>query len=147
MRQVYVGADHGGFRLKDVIVKELRGKGWMVSDFTGKYDPEDDYPDVGFKVGEKVARENAFGILICRSSAGICMVANKVKGVRAASCLTEVQARLTREHNDANILCLSGDLVSEELNLKIVDVFLETLFSSEERHIRRVQKISQYETT
>lgn len=147
MRQVYVGADHGGFKLKDAIVKELRRKGLVVTDFTDKYDPEDDYPDVGFKVGEKVARENAFGILICRSSAGICMVANKVKGIRATSCLTEEQARLTREHNDANILCLSGDLVSEELNLKIVEVFLETLFSSEERHIRRIQKISKYETT
>jgi ribose 5-phosphate isomerase B len=147
MRGVYVGADHGGFRLKDIIVKELREQGWVVTDLSGDYDPEDDYPDVGFKVGEKVAKENVFGILICRSSSGICMVANKVKGIRAASCLSEEQARLAREHNDANIVCLSGDLVNEELNLKIVDVFLKTLFSSEERHIRRVQKIDRYEAT
>ncbi len=146
MRSVYVGADHGGFELKDVIVEELRKKGVSVIDLDGEYDPEDDYPDIGFKVAERVAKENAFGVLICRSSAGICMVANKVKGIRAASCLTEEQAKLTREHNDANIVCLSGDLVNIELNLKIVDVFLKTPFSNEERHMRRVQKIIKYES-
>jgi ribose 5-phosphate isomerase B len=94
-----------------------------------------------------VISERGRGILICGSAIGICIAANKVDGVRAAMCLDEKQAKLAREHNDANILCLAVDLVNEEKNLEIVKVFLNTLFSSEERHIRRIQIIKKYENT
>jgi ribose 5-phosphate isomerase B len=147
MREVYVGADHGGFILKDKIVKLLRKEEWAVTDLTNNYDPEDDYPDIGFTVGEKVAREKAFGILICRSGAGVCIAANKVKGIRAVMAINKRQSRKSREDDDVNVLCLSADYVSDEENIEIVEEFLKAVFASEERFIRRIKKIEKYETT
>ncbi len=145
MRQVYIGADHGGFKLKDKLILELRKDDWLVTDLSGKYDPEDDYPDIAFKVSEKVVKENAIGILICRSGAGICTAANKVKGSRAAMAVNARQARKSREDDDINILCLSADYVSDDENIEITKGFLEAMFMAEERFIRRLQKIKKYE--
>ena len=146
MRQVYIGADHGGFGLKDKLIEELREDGISVTDLSTKYDPEDDYPDIAFELGEKVVLENALGILICRSGAGVCVAANKVKGIRAAMAVNLKQARKSREDDDINVLCLSADYIDDEENIKITKEFLKAVFMAEERFIRRINKIKKYET-
>jgi ribose 5-phosphate isomerase B len=145
MRKIYVGADHGGVDLRDKVMEKLRDEGYLVTDLSGKYDPEDDYPDIGFKVGEKIVKENVLGILICRSGAGVCIAANKVDGVRAAMAISPKQARKGVEDDNVNILCLSADHVSEEENMEIINGFLGATFASEERFIRRINKIKAYE--
>ena len=146
MSVVYVGADHRGFNLKNKVVEFLRDKENKVKDLgPTKYDQDDDYSDMAIKLAEKVVRENTKGILICGSGVGICISANKVDGARAALATSEKQARLARTDDDANILCLSADLVNEEINFEIVKSFLETVFASEEKYIRRINKIKKYE--
>ena len=145
MRRIYIGADHGGVELRDKVIEKLRDEGYQITDLSGKYDPEDDYPDIGIKVGEKVAKENVLGILICRSGAGVCIAANKVDGVRAAMAISPKQARKGVEDDNVNILCLSADHVSEEENMEIIDSFLGAIFITEERFIRRINKIKAYE--
>jgi ribose 5-phosphate isomerase B len=145
MRRIYLGADHGGINLKDKIIENLRNDNWQVTDLSGKYNPKDDYPDIGFKVGEKVIREKALGILVCRSGAGVCIAANKVDGVRAVMAINPKQARKSVEDDDVNILCLSADHISNEENMEIIDGFLGAIFASEERFIRRINKIKAYE--
>jgi len=146
MKSVFIGADHRGYHLKEKIKSVLINDGEHVVDCGNtKYDKDDDYSEIAIALAEKVIQEKGVGIMVCGSAIGICIAANKVKGARAALCLNKEQARLAREHNDANILCLSADLVSESLNIKIVKTFLETLFSSEERHIRRIKFIKNYE--
>ena len=145
MRQVYIGADHGGFKLKDRIISELREEEYLITDLSGSYDPEDDYPDIAFKLAETVVKENVIGILICRSSAGVCIAANKVKGARAATAINVKQARKSREDDDVNILCLSADFVNDDDNVEMVKEFLKSIFMAEERFIRRLQKIKKYE--
>jgi len=145
MRQLYVGADHGGFKLKDKIISELRENDWLITDLSGKYDPEDDYPDIAFKLTEKVVSENALGILICRSGAGMCAAANKVKGARASMAVNTRQARKSREDDNINVLCLSADYIDDEENIEITKEFLEAIFMADERFIRRLNKIKKYE--
>lgn len=145
MREVYLGADHRGFNLKEKILISLRQKGWNVIDLNEKYDVNDDYPDISIKVAENVVRENALGILICGSGAGVCVSANKVNGARAALAINSRQARKMREDDDINILCLSADFVGEEENLELTEEFLKAIFMAEERFIRRINKIKQYE--
>jgi ribose 5-phosphate isomerase B len=147
MRDVLVGADHRGFNLKNKVVEYLRNKDWNVTDLSNKYDPDDDYPDIAVSLGEKVVTDQALGVLICSSGAGVCAVANKVKGVRAAMAINPRQARKMKEDDDINVICLSADFASEEENLEIVEVFLQAVFAAEERFIRRIKKISKYETT
>lgn len=148
MSLVYIDADHRGFNFKKKLVEFLRGLEYEVRDLNmSGFDEEDDYSEIGIKLAEKVARENVKGILICGSGVGICIAANKVDGVRAALCTNEKQARLARTDDDANILCLSAELINEETNLEISKTFLETVFSSEERFIRRINKIKEYERT
>ena len=146
MRQVFIGSDHRGFNLKNKIVENLREEGWNVVDVSNKYDPDDDYPDISIDLGEKVITNNGLGILICGSGAGVCVGANKVKGVRAALAFNSRQARKMKEDDDINVVCLSTDFVSEEDNLEIVKEFLNAIFMTEERFIRRVNKIKKYET-
>lgn len=146
MSLIYVDADHRGFKIKNKIVDFLREKEYDVKDLgTNNYNEEDDYSEISLKLAEKVVKENTKGILLCGSGVGVCIAANKVDGARAALCTSEKQARLAREDDDANILCLSAELVDEETNLEIVKIFLETVFSSEEKHIRRINKIKEYE--
>ena len=148
MSLIYVGSDHRGFNLKKKVVEFLREVDYEVEDLGAKiYDKDDDYNEISVELAEKVARENTRGILLCGSGVGVSIAANKVFGVRAALCTSEKQARLAREDSDANILCLSTDLVNEEENLEIIKTFLETVFSSEERFIRRINKIKEYERT
>lgn len=148
MSIVYLGADHRGFNLKDRVKEWLREWNYMSVDVgNSKYNKDDDYVDFALNVAERVRFEKAIGILICGSGIGMSIAANKVSGARAALCTSEKQARMARTDDDANVLCLSAELVSENDNKTIVKTFLETLFSSEEKYIRRIKKIKIYEQT
>lgn len=139
---IAIGCDHGGFALKQEIVKHLTKKGIDFEDFGCFSEASCDYTDYGKAVAEAVASgKYEKGILICGTGIGISITANKIKGIRCALCSDCFSAEATREHNDANILALGGRVVGVGLALKIVDTFLNTPFSNEERHIRRVSKI------
>jgi ribose 5-phosphate isomerase B len=143
--RIALGADHRGFELKEKIKEYLTDLGHEVTDFGTHSTESVDYPDFGFKVAESVAKgESDFGITVCWTGNGMNIVANKVKGIRSALCINEEMARLTRAHNDANVLALASKFVSEEQAKKIVDVWLSTEFE-EGRHISRVDKIRTYE--
>lgn len=139
---IAIGCDHGGFALKQEIIKHLTKKGIDYEDFGCFSEASCDYTDYGKAVAEAVATgKYERGILICGTGIGISITANKIKGIRCALCSDCFSAEATREHNDANILALGGRVVGVGLALKIVDTFLNTPFSNEERHIRRISKI------
>mgnify|MGYP001564391724 CR=1 FL=1 len=143
---IFIATDHAGFALKQKIIEFLKKNGRLVNDLgPEKLDPVDDYSDFAFKLAQKVASQpESFGILLCRSGIGMSIVANKVKGVRAALCLLEEQAQKAREHNDANVLVLAADFTKLTAMEKIIDKFLTTEFSQEERHVRRLKKIAEF---
>ncbi|CDM69430.1 ribose-5-phosphate isomerase B [Clostridium bornimense] len=143
--KVALGCDHGGYHLKNDIIKHLESKNIEIKDF-GTYSTEScDYPDYALKVAEEVASKNYdFGILICGTGIGISIAANKVPGIRAALCSDTFSAHATREHNNANILALGARVVGPGLALDIVDTFLNAKFEGD-RHINRIDKISQIE--
>ena len=136
---VALGCDHGGYELMQEVKKHLVERGIEYKDF-GTYSSESvDYPIYGKKVAHAVAGgECEKGILICGTGIGISITANKVKGIRAALCHDVFSAEATRLHNDANILAMGGRVVGPGLALMIVDKFLDTPFSNEERHARRI---------
>ncbi len=137
-----IGSDHGGFALKQAIIKHLEERGLPYKDYGTYSEASCDYPDFGRAVAQAVAAGEAeFGILICGTGIGISITANKVPGIRAALCGDCFSAEATRSHNDANVLALGARVVGEGLALKIVDTFLDSPFSNEERHIRRIRKI------
>ncbi|MHC4886543.1 MAG: ribose 5-phosphate isomerase B [Planctomycetota bacterium] len=143
---IAVGTDHAGIELKNRIAEWLTKEGYTVEDM-GAYSPDPcDYPDIAIAVGEAVAdgRVDA-GVLVCGSGIGISIAANKVTGVRAALCTSEESARLSRSHNDANVLVLAGRDATAADPLGIVGTWLTTPFSEEERHARRIDKIHRYE--
>ena len=137
-----IGSDHGGFLLKQEIKKHLEEKGVDFVD-VGCYDENSvDYPDVAKAACDKITSgECDIGILICGTGIGISIAANKVKGIRCALCGDVFSAKATREHNDANILALGARVTGPGLALEIVKAFLETPFSNDERHIRRIKQI------
>ena len=139
---IAIGSDHGGFELKQAIMAHLDKRGLEYKDF-GTYDKAScDYPEYGKAVAHAVASgEYERGIIICGTGIGISISANKVPGIRAALCTDCFMAEATRLHNDANILALGGRVVGEGLALKIVDTFLDTPFSGDERHVRRINMI------
>lgn len=145
--KVYFGADHGGYGLKEELKIYLKDLGFETEDMGAHtLDPNDDYTDFVFPVASKVAQDpQSRGIVIGRSGQGEAIVANKVKGVRAAVCFSEEMARRTRDHNDANILSLGADFIDIESAKRIVKVFLETPFPGEQRHVRRLKKIEEIE--
>lgn len=139
---IAIGSDHGGFALKQAIMKHLKERGEEFFDFGTYTEDSCDYPDYGKAVAEAVAAgKYEFGILICGTGIGISITANKVHGIRAALCGDCFSAEATRLHNDANILALGARVVGEGLACKIVDTFLDTPFSNDERHLRRIHKI------
>jgi ribose 5-phosphate isomerase B len=144
--KIAIGNDHAGVRHKENIKKLLESMGHVVTDTgTGGSDGVD-YPDYARMVGLAVCRKEAdLGILICGTGIGMSLAANKVKDIRAAVCWNEDTARLARQHNNANILCMGARFISIEDSLDITRAFLETEFSNEERHIRRVNKIMDIE--
>ena len=137
-----IGCDHGGYALKQAVIKHLEEKGHAVKDY-GCYSEEScDYPVYAKAVAEGILKDEVKqGILICGTGIGISITANKIKGIRAALCADTFSARATREHNNANILALGARVTGEGLALDIVDTFLETKFSNDERHIRRINMI------
>ena len=141
-KMIGIGSDHGGYALKQAVIKHLEEKGYAVKDY-GCYSEEScDYPVYAKAVANAVKDgEVKQGILICGTGIGISITANKIKGIRAALCSDTFSAHATREHNDANILAMGARVVGEGLALDIVDTFLETEFSNDERHIRRINMI------
>ena len=139
---IALGSDHGGYGLKQEVIKHLEERGIEYKDY-GCYSEEScDYPIYGKKVAEAVAGgECEFGIIICGTGIGISISANKVPGIRAALFHDCFSAQATREHNNANILAMGARVIGPGLALKIVDTFLDTPFSNEERHVRRISMI------
>jgi ribose 5-phosphate isomerase B len=143
--KIALGCDHRGFPHKTHLIKALAARGVEVKDMGCLGSDSADYPDPAFAVGELVAAgEVDAGVLICGSGIGVSIAANKVKGVRASLCFTPDQARITRQHNDSNVLCLSGDGMDPEAALIVFDAWLASAFEGG-RHGRRVDKIIAYE--
>lgn len=136
---IAIGSDHGGYDLKEAVIAHLKEQGIAYKDY-GCYDKSScDYPVFGRAVAEAVAAgECEKGIVICTTGIGISITANKIKGIRCALCADTLTARMTREHNDANVLAMGGGIVGPNLGISIVDTFLNTEFSGEEKHRRRV---------
>ncbi len=143
---IALGSDHGGFELKQIVIDYLKENNIEYKDF-GTYDLNScDYPIYGQKAAEAVASgECEKGIVICTTGIGISIAANKVKGIRCALCSEPHSARLTREHNDANVLAMGGALIGRDMAIDIVDTFLNTEFSGLEKHSRRISEISDME--
>ena len=139
---IALASDHGGYALMQEVKKHLDDLGVKYKDF-GTYSEEScDYPDYGEAVARAVASgEYERGIIICGTGIGVSITANKVRGIRAALCGDCFSAEATRQHNDANVLCMGARVVGEGLALKIADTFLDTPFSNDERHIRRLSMI------
>ena len=139
-----IGCDHGGFELKQEIIKYLAEKNIPYKDFGCDTPEAVDYPVIGKAVAHAVANgECEKGILLCGTGIGISIAANKMPGIRAALCSDCFSAEATRLHNDANILAMGGRVVGPGLAVKIVDTFLNTPFSGEERHRRRISMIEE----
>ena len=144
---IAIGSDHRGFPHKSSLVDYLQGKGITVEDFGCHGTTSADYPDAALAVGEMVARGKAqAGVLICGSGIGMSIAANKVRGVRASLCFTEDQARTTRQHNDSNVLCLSGDAITPEKAVSLLESWLAASFEGG-RHATRVNKIIAWENS
>jgi ribose 5-phosphate isomerase B len=145
--RIAIGSDHRGFDVKKRIIALLEQLGHDIQDLgTGTKDSVD-YPDFAFKVAQTVSmQESERGILICGTGIGMAIAANKVPGVRAAPCHDSITAEMSRRHNDANILCLSGDLLGETLIERMIKIWLTTEFEAG-RHARRVEKIVRFEAT
>ncbi len=148
---VYLGSDHRGFALKSKIIEWLDNSNYDYEDMGPfDYNKDDDYPDFATSLAREVVLslskgQTAKGILICGSGVGVCIAANKIKDIRAGTMASIEQTRASVSDEDTNVLCLSADYVSEETNLGIVKVFLETKFSGAERYVRRVNKIKNLE--
>lgn len=139
---IAIGSDHGGYDLKVQVMAHLKQRGFECKDF-GCFDKSScDYPEFGRAAAEAVASgECEKGIVVCTTGIGISIAANKVNGVRCALCTDPYLAKMTRLHNDANMLALGGGFTGTNLALEIVDTFLDTEFSEGENHIRRISKI------
>lgn len=143
--KIALGSDHRGYPHKSFLIETLQGRGVETRDLGCPSEDSYDYPDPAFDVGELVASgEVDAGVLICGSGIGVSIAANKVKGVRASLCFTPDQTRTTRQHNDSNVLCLSGDAVEPAQALVLLDAWLASEFEGG-RHGRRVDKITAYE--
>ena len=141
---IAIGSDHGGFRLKEAIKQHLEKRGLEYKDCGAYSEDSCDYPVYGRAVARAVASgECDRGIAVCGTGIGISITANKVPGIRAALCGDCFSAEATRLHNDANVLALGARVVGEGLALKIVDTFLDTPFSGDQRHIRRISMIEE----
>lgn len=146
MKPIYLGADHAGFVLKEKIKKWFTKKKIPFVDLGDKrLNPKDDYPDYAAKVAKAVAKGKTLGILFCGSAQGICIAANKIKGIRAVAPFDPNEAVLSRKHEDANIICLSGWFFTLMKAKKMIELFLNTPFSGEARHVRRINKIKKLE--
>lgn len=145
--KVAIASDHRGVRVKSQILVQAKELGHTGIDFGPEENKSVDYPDYAFKVAEAVASGDVDrGILICGTGMGMCIAANKIGGVRAVTCHDDVTAEYSRRHNDANVMCLSADMLGDRLLGRIVEIWLRTEFEGG-RHQRRLEKINQYEET
>ena len=143
--RIAVASDHRGFIVKGKILSLLAELGHEAVDYGPEGSESVDYPDFAAKVALAISKhEIDRGILICGTGMGMCIVANKFAGVRAAPCHDDLTAEMSRRHNDANVMCLSADLLGEELIDRMIRIWLETNFESG-RHARRVEKITRFE--
>ena len=140
--KIAIASDHRGYDLKEYLIKHI--KEYDLIDLGTKTKESGDYPDYAFKLGEYVVKNNCLGIVICGSGIGISIACNKVKGIRCAKVNSIKDAIYTRHDNNANVISLSAN-INYERALKIVYNFIQTEFSNEERHIRRINKINEYE--
>lgn len=140
--KIAIASDHAGLDLKSFLTKHLEKKGISVED-VGPYDYTSvDYPDYAKKMCESVLSKKAdLGIAICGTGVGMSIACNKISGIRASLCSESYTARLTRLHNNSNVLCLGARVIGEELAMDIVDEYISTDFSNDERHIRRISKL------
>ena len=144
---LYIASDHSGFDMKDMIIQKLNEENIEVIDATEKLIEGDDYPDMVKNVCSRIENKD-LAIIICGTGIGSSMAANKIKGIRAAVCHDEYTAKMTRLDNNANVLCLGARTdyaKDEEKVLKIVKAFINTEFSNDERHLRRINKIIEME--
>ena len=141
---IALGSDHAGYEMKLVLAKHLEERGYEVKDF-GTYSTEScDYPEFAKAVAASVVSGEAErGVLVCGTGIGMSMAANKVKGIRAAVVTEEFSAQATREHNDANVLCLGARVLDNEKAIKLLDIFMDTPFSEGVNHVRRISKLEQ----
>ena len=140
--KIYIGCDHGALDLKNTLVAYLTRKGYEVADFGTHTNASCDYPEFAEAAAKAVASgECDRGIVLCTTGIGVSITANKVKGIRCALLSDVMSARLTREHNDTNMMALGAGVVGQMLALQIVDTWLETEFSGDERHQRRINKL------
>ena len=144
--KIAIGCDHGALALKNVLIPHLEKKGYEVKDF-GTYTLDScDYPDFAAPAAQAVASgECEKGIVLCTTGIGVSITANKVKGIRCALLSDVMSARLTREHNDTNMMAIGAGVVGQMLALEIVDTWLGTEFSNEARHQRRIDKMMELE--
>ena len=147
--KIHLGCDHAGLELKEKVVSHLKNNGHEVIDHGAKkFDALDDYPVFCFLAAQAAAKDpSSLAIVIGGSGNGEQISANKIKGVRAALAWSAETAKLAREHNNANVMGLGGRMHSESESLAIIDAFIDTVFSNEERHLRRINQISEYETS
>ncbi len=139
---IAIGSDHGGFELKEKMIRHLEEKGITCKDVGCADRTSCDYPIYAYAAAQAVASgECEKGIVICTTGIGVSICANKVKGIRCALCSDSFTAKMTRLHNDANMLALGGSIVGDLLAVEIVDTFLDTEFSGEEKHVRRISQI------
>ena len=143
--KIAIGADHAGFALKEQLRRKLSGEGYEVIDFGTDSAVSCDYPDFAQAVGRDVAQGGSDrGILVCSTGIGMAMAANKVDGVRAAPAESDDEVKMTREHNDANVLTIGAKYLDEDRAMELIDIFLKTEFAGG-RHARRVAKIAELE--
>jgi ribose 5-phosphate isomerase B len=144
--KIVIGSDHRGVEIKRRLLEVMRGMGHEVLDIGAQEAESVDYPDYAYEVGKRVGSGDMDrGILICGTGIGMSMAANKVRNVRAAACQDMLTAEMSRRHNDANVLCLSADLLGEDQMAQMIRVWLETPFEGG-RHARRVEKIAKIES-
>ena len=140
--KIAIGCDHGALELKNVVIKHLTTKGYEVEDFGTHTADSCDYPDYAAQAAKAVACGKCEkGIVLCTTGIGVSIAANKVKGIRCALLSDVMSARMTREHNDTNMMAIGAGVVGQMLALQIVDTWLETAFSHQERHQRRIDKV------
>lgn len=143
---VYLASDHAGFEIKQKTTTFLKQNNIVFEDIGPyEYNKNDDYPDFAFELGETVAKEASRGIIICGSGIGVCIACNKVKGIRAGYAESEEHAIKSRTDDDTNILVLDAMTFDPEIDFAIITTWLNTVFSEEERHVRRIKKIEEYE--
>lgn len=146
MQKIFIASDHGGYNLKEKIKDVFSKLGYEFEDFGTSSTASCDYPVFAKKVAQKVQETKGRGILVCGTGIGMSIVANKFKNIRASHCTDTFSARMTREHNDSNILCLGERITGQDLALDIVKIWLETPFSNGERHLNRLNMINEIET-